>query len=156
VAWLWLFDSHVPFEPGSIRIMFDRIYQMDTVTLLLEYGDVTSPLLLLAFQRAAGKRRLGHWAAVRNMQDYHHRDVAWSRQRRDLRTGEGTADGGLMLSLGAPPPSPTCHSAVEPRSADAEHGSIDAVTWEPGGHRWRRLLPCALGGSAPLVDAVRQ
>jgi hypothetical protein len=83
VAWLWLFDSHVPFEPGSIRIMFDRIYQMDTVTLLLEYGDVTYHLLLLAFQRVVGRRRLGHWAAVRNTQDQHHRDVARSPQRWD-------------------------------------------------------------------------
>jgi hypothetical protein len=55
-----LFDSHVPFEPGWIRIVFDRMYQMDTVTLLLEYGDVTSPLLLLAFQWAVGRHWLGH------------------------------------------------------------------------------------------------
>jgi hypothetical protein len=87
------------------------------------------------------------------MQDQHHRDVARSRQRWDPGIGGGTADGGPTLSLEAPPLSPACHLAVEPGSADTEHGRTDAVSWEQGGRCWRRLLPHALGDSAPLVDA---
>jgi hypothetical protein len=44
-----------------------------------------------------------------------------------------------MLSLGAPLPSPACHSAVE-----------------PGSCCWRRLLPRVLGGLAPLVTGGRK